>query len=310
MKVLVVGAGCIGSVFGALLAEAGHEVSVVARGARQVELQRNGLRVRRRRSREVRCHDLRVLDSIVDDTEAELILVAVQQHQLEGLLPALARHPAATVVLALNYSRSQDPLVEALGDRLVWAFPAMLAEMDHGVVDHVVLPRALGFVQITTIGAGPRTPAATVRGAGRLLAEAGIAHRGEADMPAWLLSHAALMAPIMAAGVASLRVSDEVRVDLTTARLVAAGQREGFAAIRASGHRVVPRNLAVLGCLPRSAVSVGVWSGLALPPGRRALRGHADHGAGEVVQMMDDLIELCARSGCPNPALRALRASL
>lgn len=47
MKILIFGAGVIGSLYGALLAEAGHEVSLYARGARLKSLQENGLRYRK-----------------------------------------------------------------------------------------------------------------------------------------------------------------------------------------------------------------------------------------------------------------------
>lgn len=44
MKVLIIGAGVIGTVYGAHLGAAGHAVSVLAHGARTVEVDRNGLR--------------------------------------------------------------------------------------------------------------------------------------------------------------------------------------------------------------------------------------------------------------------------
>jgi ketopantoate reductase len=43
MRILIVGAGVIGTVYGAKLLERGHEVVVLARGDRLIELQRHGL---------------------------------------------------------------------------------------------------------------------------------------------------------------------------------------------------------------------------------------------------------------------------
>ena len=43
MRILIFGAGVIGSLYGALLAEAGYDVSVYARGRRLESLSRNGL---------------------------------------------------------------------------------------------------------------------------------------------------------------------------------------------------------------------------------------------------------------------------
>ena len=46
MRILIYGAGVIGSLYGALLAEAGFDVSVYARGKRLEVLSREGLRYR------------------------------------------------------------------------------------------------------------------------------------------------------------------------------------------------------------------------------------------------------------------------
>ena len=43
MRVLIYGAGVIGSLYGALLSEAGYEVSLYARGRRLQSLRKNGL---------------------------------------------------------------------------------------------------------------------------------------------------------------------------------------------------------------------------------------------------------------------------
>jgi 2-dehydropantoate 2-reductase len=46
MKICVYGAGAIGGLMAAWLARAGHEVSLVARGAQLDAIQRDGLRIR------------------------------------------------------------------------------------------------------------------------------------------------------------------------------------------------------------------------------------------------------------------------
>ena len=46
MRILIYGAGVIGSLYGALLAEEGFDVSVLARGKRLEVLSREGLRYR------------------------------------------------------------------------------------------------------------------------------------------------------------------------------------------------------------------------------------------------------------------------
>lgn len=45
MKIVVIGAGVIGSVYAGRLAVAGHDVSVLARGSRKTTLERDGVRL-------------------------------------------------------------------------------------------------------------------------------------------------------------------------------------------------------------------------------------------------------------------------
>ena len=48
MRILIFGAGVIGSLYGALLAEAGYDVSVYARGRRPESLTQDGLLYKRK----------------------------------------------------------------------------------------------------------------------------------------------------------------------------------------------------------------------------------------------------------------------
>ena len=48
MRILIFGAGVIGSLYGALLAEAGYDVSVYARGRRLESLSQDGLLYKRK----------------------------------------------------------------------------------------------------------------------------------------------------------------------------------------------------------------------------------------------------------------------
>jgi 2-dehydropantoate 2-reductase len=76
MKIAVVGAGGVGASFGALLAQAGHEVALLARGAHLDAIRSNGLVVERAGER--RSLKLAASDNAADLGRAEVVLFAVK----------------------------------------------------------------------------------------------------------------------------------------------------------------------------------------------------------------------------------------
>ncbi|WP_455383608.1 ketopantoate reductase family protein [Salinispira pacifica] len=111
MKVAIVGAGGVGSYYGGLLAEAGHEVSFLARGAHLEALRSRGLEVRTPESR------FRVSVAATDDDAAlgspDFAIVAVKGYSLEEVAPALRRlaDRSAVIVPLLNGVEAVERLV-------------------------------------------------------------------------------------------------------------------------------------------------------------------------------------------------------
>lgn len=102
MKLCIVGAGSIGGFIAALMADSGHDVSVVARGAHLDAIRNGGLRL----DFEGRRIAVRVKasDNPGDLGEQDTVIVAVKAHSLTGVLPALGPllGPETPVVTAMN----------------------------------------------------------------------------------------------------------------------------------------------------------------------------------------------------------------
>jgi len=92
MKIAIVGAGAVGCWYAALLARAGHDVTLQARGATLAALQARPLRVRSAVFGEA---DVAVR-AVADPSEAapvELVLLAVKSQGVASTLPSLPRRP-------------------------------------------------------------------------------------------------------------------------------------------------------------------------------------------------------------------------
>src|SRR6478609_1911500 len=98
MQIAIVGTGAIGSTFAYQLARAGHAVTVIARGARLEQLERDGavvLASGERAAVQVSCAlDVR--------TAYDLVLVTVLAPQVAAVLPALRASAARTVMFMFN----------------------------------------------------------------------------------------------------------------------------------------------------------------------------------------------------------------
>lgn len=104
MKVCVVGAGAIGGLLGARLAGAGHDVSLVARGAHLQAIRFDGLQLQMNDGSVVKATDLEASDEIRSLGPHDLVILGLKAHQIEAVadqLPSLF-HEETMVLTAQN----------------------------------------------------------------------------------------------------------------------------------------------------------------------------------------------------------------
>ena len=116
MRVLVLGAGAVGGYFGARLAEGGHDVTLVARGANLAALQRDGLTLQLPDGAR-RLPGIGAVASPAEAPPADVVLVCVKSYDTrsaaEALRPAVSPE---TVVLSLqNGVENEAILADVLG---------------------------------------------------------------------------------------------------------------------------------------------------------------------------------------------------
>lgn len=243
MDIAVLGAGAIGSTFAHQLARAGHEVTVIARGQRLAQLERDGaIVVVSGAGRETRRTPVTVAARLDEARAYDLVLVTVLATQVDAVLDALARSRAKAVMFMFNTFEPIAPLERAVGSsRFVFGFPGGVFTL---LVDGVIDPQ---IRRGTTIGDARWADVFT---------KAGIPSVIERDMHAWLRSHAALVAPLMSMSTVAVARGS---VTFGEARRYAAAMREGFALVRRLGHRLVPSTVALVGVMPRVWVASLLW---------------------------------------------------
>lgn len=120
MRIAMVGAGGVGGYFGGRLAEAGHDVWLVARGRHLAALREGGLRVDSVRG-DFALPAVQATDDTTEIGAVDAVVVTVKNWQLPGVVeairPLLAEHTA--VIPLLNGVEAVDVLGEAIGRRHV-----------------------------------------------------------------------------------------------------------------------------------------------------------------------------------------------
>ena len=161
MRIVIVGAGAVGTFFGALLVRGGQDVCFVARGAQLDALRRGGIRIESLLLGEIVVPRVQVVARASDAGAADLVLVCVKANQTSAILDDLAplAGPATSIVTLQNGVDSDEAIAQRWGRERV--FPAVVyvgATAEHpGVVSHV----AAGTI---VIGARPGGDAARLPG--------------------------------------------------------------------------------------------------------------------------------------------------
>lgn len=299
MRVLMVGAGVIGTVYGAHLACAGHAVSVVSHPPRTEEVARNGLTA----------HDVlngrrtEATVSVVPDVAGgpfDLVLVSVRSDQLtvaSAQLTGLAGSPA--VVFFGNNPRGRRAVTSQVPGEVMLGFPGAGGVIRDGTAEYVRIKQ-----QPTALQAGidPRLDELA-----RTLGERGFAVQRVNDMDGWLAYHAAFVACVAAALYRCGTDPGRLATDRKTLNLMCAAVTESFAALRRLGVNGLPRNLAVLHSPVLKPVAVRYWARtMRSPLGELAFAAHSRHAPAEMHALGDQVLARLAES----PDIRHLRQLL
>lgn len=255
MRVLVVGAGVIGSVYACGLIEAGHEVVLLARGQRLVDLRESGLVVHRVDTGEELHRAVVAVADLEGQSAFDLVIVPVRSDQLTGVLPIVAgMNDASDVIVFGNNCGRQDEIVEVLGSRALLGFPAVGGSRAGPTVRYVPISQ-----QRTMLGEPTGHVTDRIELLAKTLSEAGFPTSVSTRMGAWLLGHAAFIAPIgcalQLAGVDAGRLAG----DRSLLRSMVRATREAFRALDAEGVVEIPRNLRVLYLRSPTIVAVTYW---------------------------------------------------
>ncbi len=121
MNYLIIGAGGTGGSIGAVLTEAGRDVTVIARGKHLEEIRKNGIRMETTRKGNYTVFPLKASDMEHYGETPDVIFVCVKGYSLEETIPFIKRvsHAGTIVIPLLNLYGTGGKLQLLLPDLLV-----------------------------------------------------------------------------------------------------------------------------------------------------------------------------------------------
>lgn len=303
-RILVVGAGVLGSLYAGKLYRAGYEVTLLARGSRLEELRRDGLLLQEDGSEKIERFAVAVTEALKDEEAYDLALVVVRKNQIPAVLPMLAKHQHTPNVLFLvNNAAGPDTLTQVLGkERVILGFPGAGGQRQEGVVRY----RLAGKAQPTTIGEidGRLTP--RLEQIAQVFRDAGLAAAKCENMDAWLKTHVALVSPM--ANAIYLAGGDNYRLADTRDGLVllVRAVKEGLGVLNALNIPVTPGSYRVLGWIPEPLLVAALEKRLKRPQVELVLTRHANAARDEMTTLAEEFQVLALLSGKATPAIDAL----
>ncbi|MDO3412493.1 2-dehydropantoate 2-reductase N-terminal domain-containing protein [Saccharibacillus sp. CPCC 101409] len=187
-RLLIVGAGVIGSVYALRLLQSGADITLLARGERLNDLRRHGLRYNE--NGDVKQVPVQTIGKLEPSDRYDYILVPVRYDQAESALADLRRNDSPTIVTLTN-TVGYDAWTQIVGDRLLPGFPGAGGDIKNGV-----LHARFGSdpQQGTYIGEISGQITERVRELAGIFETAGLHVNIETDILAFHVSHTALAA--------------------------------------------------------------------------------------------------------------------
>ena len=308
MKVLVYGAGPLGSVFAARLQQGGHDVSILARGARLAELCEYGIVLHDVQTDAQSVTRVKVVEALSPEDAYDLVLVVMRKNNALSVLPVLAANQQTPNVLFLmNNAAGPGAMVEALGEeRVLIGFP-YAAGYREGHVVHCLVgseqePTRVPFGEVDGWVRERTTQIAAV-----FESAPGLGAEMRGDMDAWLKYHVAFLIPGLAAALYGAG-TDRVRLAHTRDLVVLAvrAMREGFQVLKALGYPITPARYRVFARLPEPILVWGFQKRLQEELIETAMVRHAAAARDEMKHLADEFLALARTTSVPTPNIDRL----
>ncbi|SHO50784.1 ketopantoate reductase family protein [Anaerocolumna xylanovorans] len=244
-RVLIYGAGVIGSLYAVKLSACGCNVAVLARGSRLKELQEKGLLYYENGIKEAR---VRVISEITDQDKFDYIFLTVRAEQVITALEALRRNKSSTIITMVNTLEKYQNWENTAGKgRILPAFPGAGGSIENGILNAKLTP---AIIQPTTFGEINGKKTDRVKQLKKLFAAAKVPVQIVPDMHVWQVCHLAMVVPLADAYYQAGKAPERVAWDKNSMKITAKRLKRNFNLLGQKGICLSPGKMKLICFLP------------------------------------------------------------
>ncbi|MDG5814438.1 2-dehydropantoate 2-reductase N-terminal domain-containing protein [Chitinispirillales bacterium ANBcel5] len=294
MRILLIGAGPMGSLLAAKLIEAKNDVTVMARGQRLQDLRDFGIIIRNTKNCEEIHSNIKTVSSFAPDDDYELVIIVMRKNQALQLLPTLAANRRVkTFLFMMNNVLGAVPFADALGsERVMVGFPLPGGRREGHVIR--VISGTDKFKWTIPVGEIDGCIRNRTKKVADVLGKMpGYKVEVRKDMDAWLKTHVALLIPGLVGAIYATG-TDAKRLANTRDALVLASRatKEAFKALQKKGITIAPSLLKVVPFIPEPLFVLLLKKAATTKIMEISGIGHTTAAKDEMKMLIDEFMEL------------------
>jgi 2-dehydropantoate 2-reductase len=307
MKILIYGAGVIGSIYAARLYNTGCDVTLLARGKHYESLKTNGVMLKDILTGKLTTSKVPLTLQLATKDFYDLIIVTVRLDQIDTVMPILKRNTVCPLVMfMLNNPENTDALAKELKQmHITLGFPGVGGTYQNNIIDYIQIKQ-----QETTIGETNGEKSVCIKEIKKLFETAGFNVSISAHIEDWLKIHAVFVACITAAIIRENGDSVQLGKKRSSVKILVQSIIEGFTACKTLGISITPTNLKVIFMVMPQWFSICYWQrALRGKVGTLAMAPHANRAQEEMKLLAEKVLTIVHSSSFPTPTLDALLSS-
>lgn len=294
-RILIFGAGVIGSIYAGKLALSGQKVTILARNKRLIELQENGLLLKSNQEKTITKVNVSIISELFEDDLYDYVFVMLRKDHLDAALPIISKNKSQNFVFMVNTPSGYLDWINSLGvNRIIPAFPGAGGKIDNGVVHYTLTSR---FIQPTTFGEIRGNRSARILELKDCLRRAGFPVAISSNMDTWQKSHVAMVCPL------AYGIYFDGGNNYTFAKNRAAikqmniALRETYNFLKNSGIGITPPKLNMFRLIPLSILNFSIPFLFNTKWAETVISNHALLGREEMEMLTNDFIILAESKG-------------
>ena len=308
MKLLVFGAGVIGSYYANKLYQSKIDVTILARGEKFMSIQERGVVVEDFITHRETVSKIRVIDK-PDKEVYDLIMVIVQMIQIDNVLPVLSEFSNAGSFLFIgNNVNGFDNIIQQLGhNKILAGFGAVGGKrVNHKVIYADADPKKPNKKVPIILGKVNKVDNKEFEKIIALFESADIQVEPVDDIDGWLKTHAAMILGLAGAAYKQKYNMKSIAEDKELVKMIVKALRESMDVLKSLGVTIVPKRNRYLHLFPDFILEYIFRKLLNSEYAEIAIAGHAEAARTEMRALADGFLVLCQKSNTNYGSLEEL----